>query len=236
MLKVIISGRRTGHLTRVEFYHHLLNSHASLVESSPALKPLLRYVQNHVRHEEDGHRFQEFLRGQDSRDSVIELWWENSSTLNSALSDPRYLATIRPDEEYFTEQKGLLVLLAEESEIFCRPRLQSHLKCFDFLQVCEGIDPQLLLDALHGTAQLLDREDGLVRRRVINKVVAEEGATFAQAAEFTAVTETWISDVNGFPEVHRRELQDLSELLDLDRSFTVYAVEFPILDRTQYRT
>lgn len=233
MLKVIISGRRTDHLNRADFYQHLLDNHAPLVKSSTALAPyLLRYVQNHVRNESDDCHMPHILENSESRDSVIELWWENVTSLKTALAHPEYLATVRVDEEYFTDQSSLLVLLTEENEAFCNPNLQSKLKCFDFLKVREGVASFALLEAIEKTSLFLASQPDAATRRVINKVCNVGATTFAQAAAYDVVSETWISDLDRFPQVHARELGVLAEYLDMDASFTVYAAEFPILDRT----
>lgn len=234
MLKVIISGCRTDHLTRADFFQHLLHSHAPLVRSSTALAPyLLRYVQNHVQNESDGCHLPYALRKRESRDSVIELWWENFTSLKSALAHPDYLATVRVDEEYFTNQSNLLVLLAQEHEVFFNPTLPSTLKSFDFLKVREGVSAVALFEAAQTNAGVMHRQPGIARRRIINKVVNPASATFAHAAAYDLVCETWISDLTGFAPVHAEELGLLSDYLDTEESFTVYATEFPILDRTQ---
>lgn len=232
MIKVLISGQRTSHLSRIEFHEHLLHHHAPLVKSCSALEPcVLRYVQNHVKKFDDVTGINPVFNSKIHRDSVIELWCNSSSSLKTALSDPEYLSTIRPDEQYFTDQKTLIVLFAEEDEIYQNAQLPPLYKCFDFLKVREGSTPSMVLETIAEQTSDITMHQRVVQRRVINRVIQSQGTAFAEAAPYEFVLESWISNLSAYAELHTKELMALLPYLDSSQSMTLYAEEFEIINK-----
>ncbi|MCY1549987.1 hypothetical protein D9M68_861990 [compost metagenome] len=151
------------------------------------------------------------------------------------MHDAEYLLNIRPDEEFFTNQADLLVLLTSEVEVFTSENWGERLKCFDFLKRRSDISAERFLEAIR---QCSDKFSGQSRfrtaiaRRINNTAISLNSSAFSAPAAYDFVLESWVENHALFSEVHTEEIESLLDFLDLEQSFTVFASEHPILDRT----
>ena len=125
MITMIVCVRRKPGLTREEFTRYWHERHASLVLSTPEFMQYVRkYVQYHFA---EGEATAGSLFGDLSDyDGVGEIWFDSREAMNAALSEPRYLAVMRPDEEKFIDLAGCLSFVASEHVMYDATVIPRH--------------------------------------------------------------------------------------------------------------
>jgi hypothetical protein len=233
MLKVMLCSRRHPSMTRSQFFRYLQETHAPLVLGVPEfLKYLRRYVQNHTLLAEDGVMVSTQYHRASDRDSVIELWFDDSKSLAAAMGEPRYMELVRPDEARFNDLTKLIVLMTEEEVIF--DGSEGRLKVFDFIKRRDGINRDEFLEkwSRHGSRLAADAQyRDLIAKRIQNSALPNDGDAFAAAAAYDGVAELWVSSFEVLARLQGSRFRGCEEeFADAEASFSILATEVPIHD------
>lgn len=240
MLKIMLVSRRHPDLSRPQFFDHLANAHASLVKSVPEFTKLLkRYVQNHTRLAGDGVDVPTTYRRAIERDSVIELWFDDADSLHKALSVPRYVELIRPDEARFNDLTQLVVLATVEETVQGGRGQPASFKAFDVIRRRADIDRATFAARWKGHVELLKTRPAFrdaVRKIVINRAVPDAENPFGQPANFDGVAEYWFDGfaaaavLAGLRTTDAEVAASEASCIDVQGSFSVLAVENPVIN------
>jgi hypothetical protein len=228
VLKMMITCRRNPSMSRPQFFHHLRHVHWPLIQRHPdVLGALPGYVQNHAVLPEPGIALAAPFRHAIERDSVIELAFDGVTGIRGLLSVPAYMQHIRPDEAHFNDLPHNIMVLAHASTVFRAP-LVGRCKRFDFLRRSSVIDAATFRAKLtnHSEALALDPiYTAHVDRHADNIVAtAEMNEGFGEGA-FDAVREVWAAS---FPALSLVADRSAAGYADPERSFSVFATEFPM--------
>jgi hypothetical protein len=228
VLKMIITCRRNPSLSRAQFFHHLRHVHWPLIQGhSDMLDALPGYVQNHAVLPEPGIELSAPFRLATDRDSVIELAFDGTAGIDRLLSVPAYIQHVRPDEARFNDLPLNIMVLADASTSFRSPTA-GRCKRFDFIRRTSVIDAATFRAKLkdHSAALALDPcYTAHVDRHVDNIVATAESNTGFGEGVFDAVREVWAAS---FTSLSLMASRSAAEYADADRSFSVFATEFPM--------
>lgn len=244
-LKVILSSARHPSMSREEFFNHLSNIHAPLVQSLPeTMRYIGKYVQNHSRLAADGAPTDTAYPHLTTRDSVIELWFDTKEMFLDLMSAPNYAEVVRPDEARFNDLSKLIVVATQEQRKHVNALLAivggpAQIKTFDFVKRKHGMSTEdfaalwpAYQKALTGS-QAYERN---VAAHVWNSALTPASNPFGVAADYDGVVETWFQSYEALGQFQReyaatRKLMDLeSQLVSRLDSFSVVAEERPIYD------
>ena len=118
MITMVVFIKRKKGITREEFSRYWFENHAPLVKSVPEfMRHVRKYVQHHPA---PGHASAGSLFGDiaDDYDGVGEIWFDSREGMNTALTEPRYLELVKPDEYTFIDMEGCLSFVAEERVMY----------------------------------------------------------------------------------------------------------------------
>jgi EthD domain len=228
VMKMMIVCRRNPSLSRAQFFRHLRHVHWPLIQRHPSvLDALPGYVQNYTVLPEQGIDLSAPLELAVERDSVIELAFDGVAGINRLLSVPVYMQYIRPDEAYFNDLQNNIMVLTNASAVFRAPPV-GRCKRFDFIRRSPAVDASTFrykLDS-HSHALALDPiYTSHIDRHVDNIVAtAEMNAGFGGGA-FDAVREVWSTSFAALSLMASRSVADYA---DPERSFSIFATEFPM--------
>ncbi len=117
MVTMIVFVRRKQGISREEFSRYWFERHAPLVLSTPEfMQHVRKYVQYHpaAGPTAAGSLFGDIT----DYDGVGEIWFDSREAMNAALTEPRYLEIMRPDELKFIDLEGCLSFVADERVIY----------------------------------------------------------------------------------------------------------------------
>ncbi|MGE0858036.1 MAG: EthD domain-containing protein [Gammaproteobacteria bacterium] len=117
MITMIVFVRRKQGLSREEFSRYWFERHAPLVKSVPEF---MRHVRKYIQyHPAPGSNAAGSLFGDiTDYDGVGEIWFDSREAMNAALSEPRYLEIIKPDEREFIDLDGCLSFIGDERVMY----------------------------------------------------------------------------------------------------------------------
>jgi uncharacterized protein (TIGR02118 family) len=104
MLKFMVVLYRRSDLSAEEFHANLRTIHGAMAERIPGL---LRYIQNHVAEDP--------TRPHPGWDAIVELYWEDRSTMETAWRSPEGEAATRHLEEFVDLSKSTWSIVDEET-------------------------------------------------------------------------------------------------------------------------
>ena len=108
MVKLIVCARRKPDMGVEEFHAYWRKQHGELIKSIPAFRKYIRrYVQCHT-------ISQAYARHAAPFDGAAELWFDNLEAIDAFLSDPEYIAKVRPDELKFNDHPNLVWFVTQE--------------------------------------------------------------------------------------------------------------------------
>jgi hypothetical protein len=225
---MMITCRRNPSMSRAQFFHHLRHVHWPLIQCYPDVADAIPgYVQNHTVLPEPGLELLAPFKLADERDSVIELAFDGVAGIRRLLAVPAYMQHIRPDEAHFNDLAHNVTVLANASDVF-RSTAVGRCKRFDFIRRAPAMDTTTFGAELRNHSQALALDPvytAHVDRHVDNVVAAAEmSAGFGEGA-FDAVREVWATSFAALSFVASRSA---AAYADLDASFSVFAVEFPM--------
>jgi hypothetical protein len=198
MIKLLIVGRGRVGMPPAEQRRYMLEVHGSsvvaLIASDPDVAPR-RYVQNHVSASVPD------TESGPLRDFVTQVWFDDPDQMHAALSAPRYVQELQPDEDRFVDQSSVVVLPVEET-VLLEPAEGATVKVF------------LLLDAGGRSRELgweavVERTEG-IRGLVANRVVRT-------GCPYDVVYESWFDDFDAAGAAARswHEQADAEQVPDL---------------------
>jgi EthD domain len=228
VLKMMITCCRNPSMSRAQFFHHLRHAHWPLIQRYPeAVEALPGYVQNHTVLPDPGLELPAPFKLAVERDSVIELAFDGVAGIHRLLSVPAYMQHIRADEAHFNDLPHNIMVLANASSVFRAPSV-GRCKRFDFIRRSPAIDAATFRAKLsnHSEALALDPVyTAHVDRHVDNIIAtAEMNAGFGEGI-FDAVREVWATSLAALALVANRSA---AAYADPERSFSVFATEFPM--------
>lgn len=116
MVVLIVCIKRQPNLSREEFSKHWRDVHGPLVASVPEFaKYVRRYAQYHMI-DSDNIPFSTF-GDVSSYDGVAALWFDDAASIGLALTEPRYLSVIRPDEANFIDEPNCMSFVTRENVV-----------------------------------------------------------------------------------------------------------------------
>lgn len=117
MITMIVFVRRKQGMSREEFSRYWFERHGPLVKSVPEF---MRHVQKYIQyHPAPGSNAAGSLFGDiTDYDGVGEIWFDSREAMNAALSEPRYLEIIKPDEREFIDLEGCLSFIGDERVMY----------------------------------------------------------------------------------------------------------------------
>jgi EthD domain len=172
VIKLLIVGRGRRDMPVLEQRAYMKDVHGSsvvrLIAEEPDVAPR-RYVQNHViaSYPQDASDV--------VRDFVTQVWFDNPDQMKAALTAPRYLDDLQPDEDSFVDQSTVLALPVEETVLLAHSGGQTA----KVVLLLRRAAPDLDLPSV-GSAGVR----GLVRNRVVR-----------DGAPYTLVYEAWFDDL-----------------------------------------
>jgi uncharacterized protein (TIGR02118 family) len=105
MIKFMVLVYRRADLTRAEFRQHLESIHGPLARQLPGLR---KYVQNHVS--------DDAKRKPPGWDAIVELWFQDRSTMEAAWASPQGAAS-DADLPAFADMTRTTWSVVEEIEV-----------------------------------------------------------------------------------------------------------------------
>ncbi|WP_135288467.1 EthD domain-containing protein [Pseudomonas kairouanensis] len=247
-LKVILSSTKHPSMSRAQFFNHLSNVHAPLVQSIPGINQYVRkYVQNHTRLKEDLAPINTVYPHLETRDSVIELWFDSNEMFLNLMSAPSYAEIVRPDEARFNDLSKLIILAAHEENKYYNISIAAtnepaKIKTFDFVKRKEGISPEEFLIGLKNYEKALIASRAYeenVTAHVWNSALPTASNPFGTASDYDGVIETWFQSYEAL-ETFQQKHSALEHIFGLElefadkiNSFSVVAEEMPIYDDSQ---
>ncbi|GJI87587.1 EthD domain-containing protein [Duganella hordei] len=244
-LKVVLSSARHPSMSRDEFFNHLSNIHAPLVQSMPETMHYVRkYVQNHSRLAADGAPIDTVYPHLATRDSVIELWFDSKEMFLNLMSAPNYAEVVRPDEARFNDLSKLIIVATQEQLLHVNALLTTvggpaQIKTFDFIKRKHGTSAEDFAAAWPAYQQAFAGSQAYERNvaaHVWNSALKPASNPFGVAADYDGVLETWFQSYDALAQFQReysatRHLVDLeSQFVNRLDSFSVVAEERPIYD------
>lgn len=129
--------RRPG-MTHAEYVAYLQHVHGALSTANPVT--LRRYVQNHVFDAAFGATTERSHTMVAARDSVTELYWDNSEDLGTTFAHEHVRSKVGPDARNFADEGATLSVVAEEVEQpVAQPAPRSGAKVMHYLRAAEGL-------------------------------------------------------------------------------------------------
>jgi hypothetical protein len=179
VIKLLIVGRGRPGMDPAVQRSYMKDVHGSsvvrLIAEEPRSAPS-RYVQNHVS--------ESYVAAGDERDFVTQVWFDGPEHMRAALTAPRYVQDLQPDEDNFVDQSSVVVLPVQES-LLLAPVAGAAAKAF------------LLLPSDNEVAATALRSDDGIRGLVRNAVVRE-------GSPYTVVYEAWFDNL-GAADVAARD-------------------------------
>lgn len=244
-LKVILSSTKHPSMSRAQFFNHLSNVHAPLVQSIPGIKQYVRkYVQNHTRLKEDHAPNNTVYPHLETRDSVIELWFDSNEMFWNLMSAPSYADLVRPDEARFNDLSKLIILATHEGQkhlnaLIAITNEPAKVKTFDFVKRKQGITPEEFSAGLYNYEKALVASQAYeknVTAHVWNVALPTGSNPFGVASDYDGVVETWFQSYEALIKFQQEYsaaehiLTLESQLIDRFNSFSVITEEKPIYD------
>ncbi len=232
-MKMIVTCRRHPNLSRPAFFHHLRNVHWPLVrEHREVLATLQGYVQNHAVGDSERSPDATPLRVATERDSVIELFFARPEDLLRLVETPAYLAYVRPDEARFNDLSANLMVKTRPECCF-EAAHAGRCKRFDFLVRTRDFTALHFADQLAAQARRLALDPfytSNVDRHVHNHPISpQDGHGFGQG-QFDCVRELW---AGSFAALNAVAPLLATNGADLERSFSIFATEFVMVEPQQ---
>ncbi len=233
MIKIIVASRRRAGMSHEEHLKYFEAVHGAkvLAAGDEVLRHISKYVQNHVRDAV-------YNAGGAGYDSVGELWFSDGAALQSTMSHPYTVATIRPDEAKFSDPSSLLVSMVNEEQVRVRTPRNSRAKLMQFIYRHPGVDSGAFVNRWRAACSSLAESgefDGAVRRLVLNHPLpAPPGAPSAGPTACDGITSLWFdrgSHLSAYQAYHRclaETAAKLGSFVDPERSFVLFAEEVPI--------
>nr|WP_241015618.1 EthD domain-containing protein [Pseudomonas frederiksbergensis] len=235
-------------MSRAQFFNHLSNVHAPLVQSIPGIKQYVRkYVQNHTRLKEDLAPNNTVYPHLETRDSVIELWFDSNEMFWNLMSAPSYADVVRPDEARFNDLSKLIILATHEGHkhlnaLIAVTNEPAKVKTFDFVKRKQGISPEEFSSGLQNYEKALVASQAYeknVTAHVWNGALPTGSNPFGVASDYDGVVETWFQSYEALVKFQREYsateniLEFGLQFVDRINSFSVIAEEKPIYDDFQ---
>ena len=195
MVKLLeVIGRRAD-WTHEDFIRYQITNHLAAVERVPEfLRPVRRYMQNHL-----------YIRAEElapisglpiatSTDSIIEVWYDDVDAIRRAFQEPRYYEILRPDELAFGDVAGAWGVATTDSIVIDRPGFGGLVKLFVFLKRRAGASHD---DFLARWATARDRwlTSERVGRLVENRVGQDPADRLPGMRDYDLVAELWFESI-----------------------------------------
>jgi len=111
MVKLIICVNRKPGMEIEEFHNYWREHHGGLYKTIPALGEYVRkYTQCHT-------VSQAYETNAAPYDGVAELWFDDFEAIDKFLTDPEYLAKVRPDEKKFCNFETMVWFVVNEEPV-----------------------------------------------------------------------------------------------------------------------
>lgn len=241
MIKLIVASRRRAGMTRLEYFRHLQNIHATKILAGPAdmLEHLSRYVQTHVCDAAYGV-WGETQQAPIEVDSVSEIYQPSPEAFHSLTGHPYYGSVIQPDEHLFADSSTLkLMMTVEEAENVAVPRF-GRVKLMHFIMTPDGSDREAFFDAWRKASQVIVEDEvlkpalcGYVRSHAL-PVPRDAGGDLLGGAPvnlYAGVASLWfdrfddLSAIDRYRQLFAELLPSMSGLVESAQSFFLIAEE-----------
>ncbi|ABQ71665.1 hypothetical protein Swit_5052 (plasmid) [Rhizorhabdus wittichii RW1] len=229
MLKAMIASCRRPTLSRPEFFHYMANVHAPMATSLPAIAAnILHATQNRTMLPEDNVDIATLYRHDKTRDSVVELCFDNLTRMMNIMEDEGYLSTIRPDEENFNDlTRALLVFLDEEEQFSSTSEELTH-KTFDYVRRRRDMTPEEFQVQWADYGRSLASNDAyraLAKKRIHNIPTEGHPTAIMPPQDFDGVAATFFDSFADADALVRQGLADgEKKLVDIGECLSIVVV------------
>lgn len=102
MVKLVICVKKKPGMDLQEFHKYWRENHGALYTTLP-------FISKYVRKYNQCHTVAEaYANNAAPYDGVAELWFDSYKAIDAFLTDPQYLAIVRPDEKKFCDFEKML--------------------------------------------------------------------------------------------------------------------------------
>lgn len=243
MIKQMAVVTRRPDMTHQEYVDYVKHIHGYQITCSNPLT-ISKYIQNYVYDAAYGTKkdlFEEGYKIVYSRDSITELYFEDSEALNATFSDEYVRNVVGPDGANFNNLSTTLPLLVTEEEVKVPNPVEGGFKVYYFIKKNDSLSEDEFNKLWFESHDEIVNDNRVVRnqlRKFINNVPLSAGESDYFGSEETlsydGIATMWFESTEAF-RTYQRELalkaEEKENFIDQSRTFFLYTDALTIYEK-----